>query len=75
LRPGAFDPPLTATRSPLQEGWPHLARLLAAAVDGVPVRDLQMVGEARLIERGSVAPPRAQLEGEGALTDEPSEVS
>lgn len=55
LRPAAFDPPLTATRSPLADGWPHLARLLAAAVDGAPVEDLQVVGEITLEERGSVA--------------------
>jgi LacI family transcriptional regulator len=58
LRPDAFDPPLTATRSPLAEAWPHLARLLAAAVDGEAVEGLQMVGEVDLVERGSVAPCR-----------------
>jgi len=62
LRPAAFQPPLTATSSPLQEGWPHLARLLAAAVDGAPLGELQMVGEVRLVERGSVAPPGRNLE-------------
>ncbi|HVG48018.1 MAG TPA: LacI family DNA-binding transcriptional regulator [Rubellimicrobium sp.] len=61
LRPGAFEPPLTATHSPLQDGWPYLARLLAAAVDGAPLADLQVVGKVRLIERGSVAPPRRNL--------------
>jgi LacI family transcriptional regulator len=58
LRPASFDPPLTATRSALAEGWPHLARVLAAAVDGAPVAELQVVGEVALDERGSVAPYR-----------------
>ena len=48
FRPQAFDPPLTATWSPLKEGWPHLARLLAAAVDGLRAA------------RGAVASPDAR---------------
>jgi LacI family transcriptional regulator len=54
LRPGTFDPPLTATRSPLAQAWPHLARFLSAAVDGAPVAELQRQGEVELVERGSV---------------------
>jgi LacI family transcriptional regulator len=60
MRVEALEPPLTATRSPLAEGWPHLARVLAAAVDGAPVAELQVVGEVELVERGSVAPPVRQ---------------
>lgn len=58
LRPALFDPPLTATRSPLADGWPHLARLLVAAVDGEPAERLQVEGTVVTDERGSVAPPR-----------------
>lgn len=60
LRAEAFDPPLTATRSPLADGWPHLARLLAAAPERQEAigPDLQVVGSVRLDLRGSVAPPR-----------------
>ncbi|EPX82725.1 transcriptional regulator, LacI family [Rubellimicrobium thermophilum DSM 16684] len=58
LRPALFDPPLTATRSPLADGWPHLARLLVAAVDGEPAERLQVEGHVVTDERGSVAPPR-----------------
>lgn len=61
LAPARFDPPLTATRSPLAEGWPHLARLLAArldgALDGAPVASLQRLGEVTFVEGASVAPP------------------
>ena len=59
LRVGGMDPPLTATCSPLSDGWPHLARLLAAAVDGAPLGELQVVGQVQVVERGSVGPPRA----------------
>ncbi|MBP1807299.1 LacI family DNA-binding transcriptional regulator [Rubellimicrobium aerolatum] len=69
FRVGAFDPPLTATWSPLAWGWPHLARLLAAAVDGAPLAELQMVGEVRLVERGSVAPVSAATRRRDSLTD------
>lgn len=58
LRASAFDPPLTATFSPLAEGWPHLARTLAGAVDGEPVAGLQRLGELRLRRGASVGPPR-----------------
>jgi LacI family transcriptional regulator len=67
-RPAAFDPPLTATRSPLAEAWPHLGRLLAAASDGAPVGDLQMVGGVTFEERGSVADLRWQAVRAGSLT-------
>ncbi len=53
LRPQSFDSPLTATVSLLAERWPHLVRLLAAAVDGAAVDNLQVVGEARFEERKS----------------------
>jgi LacI family transcriptional regulator len=54
LRAGGFEPPLTATWSPLAQGWPHLARILAQAVDGAPLEELQLVGDVELIERDSV---------------------
>ncbi len=57
LRTRAFDPPLTVTWSPLALGWPHLARILSAAVDGAPLSDLQLEGEVKLIDRGSVRSP------------------
>lgn len=57
LRAEALDPPLSSTVSPLSEGWPHLARILAAAVDGQPLEDLQILGEITFVDRGSVAPP------------------
>jgi LacI family transcriptional regulator len=59
LRPAAFDPPLTVTRSPLSEAWEPLARFLAAMADGAPAAACQAVGRVELIERGSVCPPRA----------------
>ncbi|WP_210526763.1 LacI family DNA-binding transcriptional regulator [Rubellimicrobium arenae] len=55
LRAQAFDPPLTTTWSPLALGWPHLARILASAVDGAPMAQLQLLGEVALIQRESVA--------------------
>jgi LacI family transcriptional regulator len=63
LRPETFDPPLTATRSPLAEAWPHLARFLGAAVDGAPLDGLQQVGAVELVDRGSVVPPRSRAHG------------
>ncbi|WP_176559335.1 LacI family DNA-binding transcriptional regulator [Rubellimicrobium roseum] len=54
VRPQAFDPPLTATWSPLALGWPHLAQILAAAVDGAALPALQVQGEVGLVERASV---------------------
>ena len=75
LRAEAFDPPLTATWSPLQDGWPHLARLLAAAVDGAPLAELQLQGEVRLIERASVAPLPLRPGADCSLTDGRSGVS
>jgi LacI family transcriptional regulator len=59
LGPEGFEPRLVATRSPLAEGWPHLARMLAAALDGAPVASLQRIGEVTLTEGGSVAAPPA----------------
>lgn len=75
LRPAGFDPPLTATRSPLAEAWPHLARLLAAVVDGAPVAALQVLGEVELQERGSVRPVPLRCGPNGALTDARTGVS
>jgi LacI family transcriptional regulator len=75
LRAEAFNPPLTATWSPLKEGWPHLARLLAAAVDGAPLAELQLQGEVRLIERASVAALPLRPDVDRSLTDGRSGVS
>lgn len=75
LRAEAFDPPLTATWSPLKDGWPHLAQLLAAAVDGAPLSELQLEGEVRLVKRASVAPVSLRSTTDGALTDGGSGVS
>jgi LacI family transcriptional regulator len=75
LKPQLFDPPLTSTWSPLAESWPHLARILAAAVDGAPLEELQLRGEVRLIERDSVAPVPLRSDAPGALTDGRSDVS
>jgi LacI family transcriptional regulator len=50
-----FDPPLTCTFSPLEKSWRPLADILAGAVDGRPVDELQRFGEISLIERASVA--------------------
>ncbi len=55
--PTGFEPRLTATRSPLADGWPHLARVLAAALDGAPVASLQRLGEVGFVEGASVGPP------------------
>jgi LacI family transcriptional regulator len=57
--PTSFEPRLTTTRSPLAEGWPHLARMLVAALDGVPVASLQRLGEVTLAQGESVGPPPA----------------
>jgi LacI family transcriptional regulator len=55
LRADHLDPPLTCTYAPLENSWQPLADILAGAVDGQPVDELQRLGEIRLIERGSVA--------------------
>ena len=57
LTPARFDPPVTVTRSPLAEGWPHLAQALAARLDGAPVASLQRLGEVTNVEGASVAAP------------------
>ncbi len=75
LRPAAVDPPLTATRSPLSEAWPHLARMLTATVDGAPVTELQVLGRVELIERGSVAPVSLRSGPYGSLTEDRHGVS
>jgi LacI family transcriptional regulator len=55
LVPDHFDPALTCTHSPLELSWQPLAEMLAGAVDGRPVDELQRLGEIGLIERASVA--------------------
>ncbi|WP_176556168.1 LacI family DNA-binding transcriptional regulator [Rubellimicrobium rubrum] len=55
LKSEAMDPPLTATCSPLAESWPHLARILVAAVDGAQLSALQLLGHVEFNERGSVS--------------------
>jgi LacI family transcriptional regulator len=54
LRPEQFEPPLTCIHSPLELSWLPLAEILAGAVDGKPVDELQRLGEITLIERASV---------------------
>jgi LacI family transcriptional regulator len=75
LRARTFDPPLTATCSPLAQGWPPLARILARAVDGAPLDELQLVGEVDLIERNSVRFVSRRDHGNGSLTGQGSGVS
>lgn len=55
LRPEHFEPGLTCTHAPLERSWLPLAEILAGAVDGRPVDELQRLGEISLIERASVA--------------------
>lgn len=55
LRPSAFDPTLTVTRSPLWQAWRPLADILVAATEGQPLARLQRVGEVALVPAGSVA--------------------
>lgn len=59
LRPEHFEPGLTCTHSPLELSWEPLAGMLADAVDGRPVAELQRLGEVRMVERASVAAIRA----------------
>ena len=59
LRPELFEPALTCTEAPLETSWEPLAEILAGAVDGRPVGELQRLGEVALTERESVAPPQA----------------
>ena len=75
LRPGGFDPPITATWSPLSDAWPHLARLLAAAVDGAPVGGLQVEGTVEFADRGSVTPCHSVSLPHVSLTDGERDVS
>jgi LacI family transcriptional regulator len=58
LRASAFFPALTVTLAPLRDSWQPLADCLAGAIGGKPLETLQVVGEYRLVERASVAPPR-----------------
>ncbi|MBC8264542.1 MAG: substrate-binding domain-containing protein, partial [Anaerolineales bacterium] len=54
-----FDPPLTTLRQPLEESGRQAARLLIETIQN-PDRPLeQVLTHARLIERGSCAPPRS----------------
>ncbi len=55
IRVTAFPVPLTVTWSPLELSWKPLAAILANAVDGHPIQELQQLGEITLIERDSVA--------------------
>lgn len=51
----AFMPvPLTVTHSPLQDSWQPLADILAGAVAGEPLADLQRFGKVNMIKRASV---------------------
>ncbi|KZK79356.1 Catabolite control protein A [Pseudovibrio sp. W64] len=53
-----FDPPLTSfAQEPVLAGS-TLAELLTKAISGQPARELQVLAEARLIQRGSDGPPR-----------------
>jgi LacI family transcriptional regulator len=53
--------PLTVTRSPLQESWGPLADILAGAIKGVPLADLQRFWLVSFIERASVSTPSKPL--------------
>lgn len=55
IRTTAFPVPLTVTWSPLQFSWRPLAEILANAIEERPLKELQRLGEIRLIERDSVA--------------------
>ena len=55
VRVAAFPVPLTVTWSPLERSWKPLAEILANAVDGHPMEELQQLGKITLIERDSVA--------------------
>jgi LacI family transcriptional regulator len=57
LRAESFPAPLTVTQSPLNQSWEPLADLLARAIDGEPVRSLQVMGPLTWVERASVAAP------------------
>ena len=59
VSPAAFDPPLTVTRAPLALSWEPLADILAGAIAGQPLAELQQLGEVEVIERGSIAAPDA----------------
>ena len=69
IRAGSLLPPLAGTRSPLAEGWPHLARLLAAAVDGTPVQELQVVGRVEAVQGDSLRRLPQRRGDNGSLTD------
>ena len=75
LRAQEFDPPLTATCSPLAQGWPYLARILARMVDGAPLAELQVLGEVEMVERGSVRSVSLRRDGNGSLTEQSGGVS
>lgn len=57
LDSGAMPVPLTVTRSPLEESWKPLADILASAIEGEPLGNLQRFGGITLVERASVGPP------------------
>lgn len=61
LDSGRMMVPLTVTHSPLQESWKPLADLLAGAVAGEKLHDLQRFGTFCIINRASIAPPSKSL--------------
>lgn len=54
LDSASMSVPLTVTRSPLQDSWQPLAEILAGAVAGEKLSDLQRFGQVNLVERASV---------------------
>lgn len=46
--------PLTVTLSPLQDSWKPLADILAGAIEGEPLQNLQRFGAVSIVERVSV---------------------
>jgi LacI family transcriptional regulator len=59
VRTEALDPPLTVTDAPLRDCIEPLVDFIVRRIAGDPVGALQTIATARLIERRSVAPPRA----------------
>lgn len=61
LDSGAMPVPLSVTRSPLEESWKPLADILASAIEGEPLANLQRFGGIARLERASVGPPSKSL--------------
>lgn len=61
LNSAMMGTPVTVTHSPLQNSWKPLADILAGAVAGEQLTDLQRFGSFSLIKRASVAPPSKSL--------------